>query len=319
VALGRETIEKTDFPLGRRGYDPAAVDAHLAKIADEVEALKQAGQGSPQPVASAISEQVRGIVDAAEKGATEIQARAEEEARAMKAEATRSARKERQQAARDAKREREEAAGQAREYVGQVSQSTSKMLERLQTIDADLDTLTVSLRAGAERLKEELEQLEDELEELSAATAVRAEPDEEPGAVEEAEPPVPAEAAEPQLEEAASYAISARTTSVTGGAASAASIDESVSPAESTKLAERPPAEPAGPEPETAPEPVAPSEAEAAGEEASGDDSEGARLIALNMALNGTPREETERYLAENFSLRNRKTLLDEVYASVEG
>ena len=49
------------------------------------------------------------------------------------------------------------------------------------------------------------------------------------------------------------------------------------------------------------------------------DDTEGARLIALNMALNGTPREETDRYLAENFNLPDRRGLLDEVYASVEG
>jgi hypothetical protein len=49
------------------------------------------------------------------------------------------------------------------------------------------------------------------------------------------------------------------------------------------------------------------------------EDMEGARLIALNMALNGTPREETERYLSENFELSNRTALLDEVYASVEG
>jgi hypothetical protein len=48
-------------------------------------------------------------------------------------------------------------------------------------------------------------------------------------------------------------------------------------------------------------------------------DAEGARLIALNMALNGTPREETDRYLAENFELPDRDGLLDEVYASVEG
>ena len=50
-----------------------------------------------------------------------------------------------------------------------------------------------------------------------------------------------------------------------------------------------------------------------------GDDAEGARLIALNMALNGTPREETARYLNENFSLSDANGLLDEVYASVEG
>ena len=37
------------------------------------------------------------------------------------------------------------------------------------------------------------------------------------------------------------------------------------------------------------------------------------------MALNGTPREETDRYLAENFEIPNRGQLLDEVYASVQG
>jgi hypothetical protein len=48
------------------------------------------------------------------------------------------------------------------------------------------------------------------------------------------------------------------------------------------------------------------------------DDLDGARLIALNMALNGTPREETDRYLADNFELHDRASLLDEVYDSVE-
>jgi hypothetical protein len=48
-------------------------------------------------------------------------------------------------------------------------------------------------------------------------------------------------------------------------------------------------------------------------------DVDGARLVALNMALNGTSREETDRYLAINFGLGDRAQLLDEVYASVEG
>jgi hypothetical protein len=42
---------------------------------------------------------------------------------------------------------------------------------------------------------------------------------------------------------------------------------------------------------------------------------EGARLIALNMALSGTPREETARYLNENFELENVDAMLDDVYA----
>jgi hypothetical protein len=50
-----------------------------------------------------------------------------------------------------------------------------------------------------------------------------------------------------------------------------------------------------------------------------GGDDDGARLIALNMALNGTPREETDRYLEENFKLTDRRGLLDEVYSSVDG
>ena len=42
---------------------------------------------------------------------------------------------------------------------------------------------------------------------------------------------------------------------------------------------------------------------------------EGARLIALNMALSGTPREETARYLRDNYELADEQSLLDDVYA----
>ena len=52
---------------------------------------------------------------------------------------------------------------------------------------------------------------------------------------------------------------------------------------------------------------------------AGGGDLDGARLIALNMALNGESRADTERYLAENFQLPDRLKLVDEVYAAVEG
>jgi hypothetical protein len=42
---------------------------------------------------------------------------------------------------------------------------------------------------------------------------------------------------------------------------------------------------------------------------------EGARVLALKMALDGSPREETARYLRENFELDDPDVLLDEVYA----
>jgi ABC-type transporter Mla subunit MlaD len=44
---------------------------------------------------------------------------------------------------------------------------------------------------------------------------------------------------------------------------------------------------------------------------------EGARVIALNMALNGSSREETAHYLSENFELDDPDALLDEVYSRV--
>jgi DivIVA domain-containing protein len=77
--------------------------------------------------------------------------------------------------------------------------------------------------------------------------------------------------------------------------------------------------EPSEPPPADEPEPVAAEEAQEAqpSPSATDDDSEGARLIALNMALNGTPRDETDRYLSENFELVDRGGLLDEVYARV--
>jgi DNA repair exonuclease SbcCD ATPase subunit len=60
-----------------------------------------------------------------------------------------------------------------------------------------------------------------------------------------------------------------------------------------------------------------PAEEPAPAGEPHGDGHEGARVIALNMALSGSPRDETARYLSENFELDDPEALLDEVYARV--
>jgi len=60
--------------------------------------------------------------------------------------------------------------------------------------------------------------------------------------------------------------------------------------------------------------PVADEEAGDGGRERAAD-AQDVRLIALNMALNGSPREETARYLEENFVIDDPGALLDEVYA----
>ena len=58
MPLDRQDIERRDFPISRRGYDTAAVDAHLRRLADEVDRVEGAPRGS-DTLASAASEQVR--------------------------------------------------------------------------------------------------------------------------------------------------------------------------------------------------------------------------------------------------------------------
>jgi len=272
LPLERQSIEKRDFPIGRRGYDPDAVDAHLAKLADEVDQLKVSSRRRSETLASAASEQVRAIVEAAETSAAEIQRQAEEEARDIRAEAT-----------AEAQAAREQATAQARDYVGKVSESTSVMLQRLDAMESELSALVESLRTGSNRLGADLQLLEGNLGDVRAAVDPRPRFEREPEA--ESGPPaaVTPEWSEPE------------------------------------PAAEPAPAAPPVYEPEPLdelPEPAAEFES---GFEPGQDDTEGARLIALNMALNGTPREETDKYLSENFALRNRAELLDEVYASVDG
>jgi hypothetical protein len=112
-------------------------------------------------------------------------------------------------------------------------------------------------------------------------------------------------------------------------AAAAPTVREDTAPApKRAGRAQAPVEEPAPqPEPEFMPDPqpdVQPAPHARAQEEleladeattsADGDDA-GARLIALNMALNGSSREETEAYLAEYFDLTDPEALLDDVYA----
>jgi DivIVA domain-containing protein len=188
--VDRDAIERHDFPLGRRGYDPAAVDAHLRRVADEIERLSS----RPARLSAGTSEQVRAILEAAEASAGDHVARAE--------------------------------------------QAAGGVLSRVDELEGELQTLLDALRGSGARLREGLARLH---EQFGAA---------------------------PEEDFAAA-----------------------------------------------APAPVTDEPAAAA---PNGDDA-GARLTALNMALSGTPREETARYLAEHFTLPDAEALLDDVYARAGG
>jgi hypothetical protein len=66
--------------------------------------------------------------------------------------------------------------------------------------------------------------------------------------------------------------------------------------------------EPAPPEPE-------PARASEASNEASGDDAGAARLVAMKLALDDTPRDEARRRLAAEYDLPDLDGLLEDVYS----
>jgi DivIVA domain-containing protein len=194
--VDRDSIQRRDFPTGRKGYDPAAVDEHLRQVADAYERKAD----PPAPLSSGTSEQVRVILEAAERSAAEMHAKAGEE---------------------------------AGDHVARVREAADGLKGRLDDLERELGTLLDALRKSGERLSEGLTDLQ--------ARVAQTQP--------------VGKTDDPRADE----------------------LD--------AQLTE------------------------------SGDDEAGARLIALNMALGGTPREETGRYLAEHFELADLEALLDDVYS----
>jgi DivIVA domain-containing protein len=248
VPIDRPSIQRSDFPTVRRGYEPDAVDAHLRHVADEVESMR--GRGG-QPVAAAASSRVQKILEAAETTADQLRAEAGEE---------------------------------ARDHVHRVSTAARELLERLGAMHDELGAMMDRLREEAGRLSAELRSLEADVVEI--APPVEDDPiDDQLPPVEELEVEEPAEteavAAEAMAEEA-----------------------------------------PVPPETEGAPETAAakarakraPKKKPRAKASAGGDE-EDARLVALDMALAGTPRDETQKYLAEHYTLADPAAVLDDVYA----
>jgi DivIVA domain-containing protein len=130
--VDREAIERRDFPVGRRGYDQAAVDAHLRRVADELEALTA---GAPT-LAAGTSEHVRVILEAAEASAAELRA---------------------------------DAARRADEHVARVEQAAGAMMARIDELERELGSLLEALRRSGEKLGEGLARLHEQAGELGAA------------------------------------------------------------------------------------------------------------------------------------------------------
>jgi hypothetical protein len=319
VELDRQGIERRDFPIVRRGYDPVSVDAHLRALAGEIEELqREASSRGGESLASSAATQVQGILEAAQATAEAIEHQAAEQAQQV-----------RESADADARRTREQAVARAREHVAAVSQATEALLGHVGSLDGETRALVDSLRSGAGRLAGDLSAVEGEMEALYDAASGRA------GAQPSTQKAVnlgygdvgqpilaaaPETASEPSVETLADshagmqgdpYAQAPEDQAYAGASDASAYAEERFEvPVASAGLS----SEPAFDEQLLFSEPAAVSDAAPAG-----GDLDGARLVALNMALNGDSREDTARYLDENFAVPDRERLLDEVYAAIEG
>ncbi|HYY74391.1 MAG TPA: DivIVA domain-containing protein [Solirubrobacterales bacterium] len=286
MELDRHQIERKDFTVARRGYDQEEVDLHLRQLADTVGELRAQLTATPAGVAGAAAEQVRQIVEAAEESAAQIERRANEEARRVTEDASHQARDTREAADRD-----------AADQLGRVQETAAKIIQHADALQSELDTLTQSIREEAaglvERLRSATGQLDGELGSMrSELLAARPAPEEGEAAA------APERPGWPSAAERAGAGVGAA-----GAPEGDAEREGAAEPVTATAAGERMGAEPASPgTPGPSPAPAGP---------------EGARLVALNMALNGTPREETARYLADNFQLEDREAILDDVYSRV--
>lgn len=170
---------------------------------------------------------------------------------------------------------------QARSAAGGLDPGTRRLQAQLDGVHREMDGLLASLRAGAARVAERLAAVEGEL-----PSVVRA-PTGQPPVI-PAAPPVAAAAAPPAAPAPAPAEVAA--------APAPAPTAEPDEPEEPAGVVRRP---------------------RVAGPTTAGADTEGARLVALDMALAGQPREQVDVYLAEHFAGVDRDAVLDAVYASI--
>src|SRR5437764_14029638 len=130
LELDRQYIGRTDLSAARRGYAPDEVDGHRGEIAEAVTELKRQQKPSPASLATAAADQVRSIVEAAEKSAADIQSQAEGEARRITSDASQQARETREKADADAV-----------ERVRKAEESADGVLQRAGGVETEIDRL----------------------------------------------------------------------------------------------------------------------------------------------------------------------------------
>jgi len=230
---------------------------------------------------------IRGDASLGSAAGTQVQGilqAAEATAADLVREARESAANIRAQAGEDVARGRDDAIAVARTRVAEAEQATSALLASVEAVAGEVGALLETVRSAAGALSSSPTATQTGIPELHDGGAT-------PQLL--AQPPAPApEVAAPAPEV---HAPAPEISAPAPEPAAAAPDVHVAAPAPSVSTPDTPSAH------------------------AANGDIDSARLVALNMALNGDSREQAERYLAEHFDLADRQRLLDEVYAAIEG
>jgi hypothetical protein len=266
-----------------------------------------------ESISDEISERVRSVISAAESAATAIRHEAEQEV-AMK---RRAAEAERERFLEHAKSEAEAVLDQRIKRISELSDALIEGAESLlmringaQEVKRQLETMVHALAHSASELAAESEQ--GRLAPVPRSIEVDDSPEPRIQAVPEPEPAPPTEAEvaapEPEPENVTELRVPAPEP--------AAAVVEEVEVVDAVEVVEEPAAEqqqPAG-EANGAPDTAEQQPAEQRGFD--GDDMLAARLVALQMAVAGSARDEVEAHLRKTFSLDEPGAILNDVFGT---
>lgn len=147
---------------GREDSQEDGVETQLRQLGASIAELRrvqraQAEHSSGPPLTAAAAEQVREIVEAAERTAAELVQEAATEAARVRADAARGLKEARDESDRLHRESRARVAADAADYLRRVEEATQKMLERAAAADSEINGMLARLRGSGGSVIEDLE------------------------------------------------------------------------------------------------------------------------------------------------------------------
>jgi len=182
--------------MGKEAEQEEGLENKLREINEAIAELRRAqrehaaGADEP-PLTAAASEQVREIIEAAERTAQNVEREANTQATRLREEAAATLGGAKAEAERHLRETRERAAAEAADYLRHVEEATEKMLERTNSAGTEIDGMLTRLRGSGGSVIEELEAIMSGLTEIEVRHAKPPAPVKAPVAAPEGEPRPP--------------------------------------------------------------------------------------------------------------------------------